>query len=210
MPIYCSCIICKSNVATSQLSIHYGSKKCLNGGKQIAKPSLSCAYCNKIFPTSVGRGLHEVQCKENSNRRILNLGRVAWNKGNRSKPDTRNPQFVGQIGGYRPNAGRSKKFKVRDSFGKETTLQSTFELRCAEILDKLKINWIRPKALKYNGKNYFADFYLVDYDVYLDPKNNYKAKLDKEKINLVIAENNVKLYVLVEEHITEEYITGII
>jgi hypothetical protein len=113
-------------------------------------------------------------------------------------------------GGYRENAGRSKKFKVFDSFGNPTTLQSSYELECSVILDKMGIKWNRPKALKYGNRNYFADFYLPEYDVYLDPKNNYKAKLDAEKIASVIAENGVKLFVLLKEQITEDYINLII
>jgi hypothetical protein len=114
------------------------------------------------------------------------------------------------FGGYRSNAGRSKKFKVFDSFGKQTTLQSTYEYATFEILCELGITWVRPKALKYDGKNYFADFYLPDFDVWLDPKNDYKAKCDAEKIALVIEQNNIKLFVLLQHQITKEYITRII
>lgn len=114
------------------------------------------------------------------------------------------------FGGYQPNAGHSKKFRVTDSFGKETVLQSTYELECANLLNDMGIRWNRPKAMKYGSKNYFADFYLPDYSVYLDPKNSYKAKLDADKIAAVIAENNVKLYVLLKEHITRDYIEKLI
>ena len=200
------CCICSSEVSLSNFGKHTGSKKCLSGGKQTANPSTQCKYCNRVFKTSIGRGLHEVQCDKNSHHRKLNEGRVAWNKGNRSKPDTRNPEFMGKIGGYRPNAGRSKKFRVKDSFDNEVVLQSTYELKCSEILNKLGFVWIRPKALKYDNRNYFADFYLPEHDIWLDPKNKYKAKLDQEKIQKVRDQNNIKLYVLLEEHLTEEYI----
>lgn len=110
-------------------------------------------------------------------------------------------------GGYRENAGRSKKFKVLDSFGKETTLQSSYEFECSKILDSLGIKWIRPKALKYDGRNYFADFYLPELKIWLDPKNDYKAKLDAEKIRKVIDQNMVKLFVLSKEQLTKEYIS---
>jgi len=133
------------------------------------------------------------------------VGCFAWSKEQRSI----NAKKQG-FGGYRENAGRSKKFKVVDSFGKETTLQSTYELKCFEILTQLKINWFRPKALKYDGKNYFADFYLPDYDLYLDPKNNYKAKLDSEKINKVIEQNAVSVFILLENELTTEHITRIV
>ena len=79
-------------------------------------------------------------------------------------------------------------------------------LRTCQVLNELAINWIRPKALKYDNRNYFADFYLPDYNIWLDPKNSYKAKQDEEKIRKVIEQNNVKLYILLEEHLTEEFI----
>ena len=115
-----------------------------------------------------------------------------------------------RFGGYRPNAGRSKKFKVIDSFGTETTLQSTYELLCSELLNELGIKWIRPKTLKYDGKNYFADFYLTEYDIYLDPKNNYKAKQDEEKIRKVIEQNDVKVFVLTKDMLNIEFLTSVI
>lgn len=114
------------------------------------------------------------------------------------------------FGGYRPNAGRTKKFKVQDSYGKEVVLQSTYELKCSEILNSLNIRWIRPTSLLYDGKRYFADFYLTDYNLYLDPKNSYKARQDREKIEKVINQNNVKVLVLLQEHLTKEFIASVI
>lgn len=131
-------------------------------------------------------------------------GCFGWTKDRRSI----HAKKIG-LGGYRENAGRSKKYKVIDSFGKEVCLQSSFEMRCAEILQVLSIKWLRPSALKYNNRNYFADFYLPDYDIYLDPKNSYKARLDKEKIDAVVRQNNVRVFVLLEEQITIEYIISL-
>ena len=54
---------------------------------------------------------------------------------------------TGTAGGYRENAGRSKKFSVYDSFGNKTTLQSSYEYAVFEILCELGIRWMRPKAL---------------------------------------------------------------
>jgi hypothetical protein len=140
---------------------------------------------------------------DTSNRSIG--GCFAWSSEKRSEHARKN-----NFGGYRENAGHSKKFKVVDSFGKETTLQSSYELRCSELLNGLGIKWLRPKALKYDNKNYFADFYLPELDIWLDPKNAYKAKQDYDKIKKVIEQNNVKLFVLLEEQLTTEYIVSII
>ena len=185
----------------------------------------NCKYCDREFATKSGCGVHEVQCKSNPTSRNIQQGRQAWNAGMVGDPRCSRAGIISTytvseehkkrlsefaksrgFGGYNPNAGHSKKFKVIDSFGKETTLQSTYELECAELLNKMNIKWNRPKAMKYSGRNYFADFYLPDFEVYLDPKNAYKAKLDADKIALVIVENKVKLFVLLKEQITEEYI----
>jgi len=213
MPIYCSCTICKCQVATSQLGKHHGSKLCLSGGKQI--PLTECPYCI-ISKTLINKNFanHVKFCELNPNKQHYknragvkySEGRVAWNKGTGKKLDTRNPDLIGKQGGYRPNAGHSKKFKVVDSFGKDTVLQSSYELECANLLNVMDIKWNRPRAMKYGNRNYFADFYLTDYDVYLDPKNSYKAQLDADKIAAVISENSVKLYVLLKEQINKEYI----
>lgn len=115
-----------------------------------------------------------------------------------------------QFGGYRENAGRSKKFKYKDSFGREVCLQSTYELKCAEILDRMNIRWIRPKHLKYGEKRYFPDFYLVDYDLYLDPKNDFLAKKDESKIQQVQEQNEVRVVILTENIITEHFLGWLI
>lgn len=110
------------------------------------------------------------------------------------------------FGGYQENAGRSKKFKIEDSFGKLVTVQSTYELATAEILNELGILWIRPGALKYDGRNYFPDFYLTELDLYLDPKNNYLAIKDAEKIRLASEQNNVEILILTKDKINIQFL----
>lgn len=78
-------------------------------------------------------------------------------------------------------------------------LDSSWEEALARRLDELNINWVRPGPIKWiddtgTSHNYFPDFYLTDYDLYLDPKNpmarlNQKKKLDvltKTITNLII------------------------
>lgn len=199
-----------------------------------------CEICNKRFKGLRGLKSHKTQMHsgiKDTQHRGRPQGFGAWNKGLTKETDKRikspenclgicldpikekqrrlsiskTQKINGVSGGYRENAGRSKKFKVYDSFGKQTTLQSTFELNCSEILAELGINWIRPKAVKYDKtRNYFADFYLPDYDIWLDPKNDYKAKLDEEKIRKVREQNGIILYILLEYQITKSYISSIL
>lgn len=132
-------------------------------------------------------------------------GCANWTSEQRSK-EAKKQGF----GGYRENSGRSKKYYVDDSNGKNTCLQSSYELRCATILDELNIHWIRPKHLKYTidgtVKKYFPDFYLKDYDVYLDPKNDFLITKDTRKIQLVCEQNNVNVMILSNDNLTQEAI----
>jgi hypothetical protein len=118
------------------------------------------------------------------------------------------------FGGYRKGAGRGKKFKVFDSFGQPVTLQSSYENRLMEILTQNCIKWIRPNYFSYLLKNrkkkYFPDFYLTDYRIYIDTKNNYLIKLDKEKILAVENQNQVRIHVLAEEQISLDFLNQII
>ncbi len=73
---------------------------------------------------------------------------------------------------------------------KSVNLQSSWEVKVAEKLDELGIVWTRPIPIPWvdsTGKprNYFPDFYLPKYNVYLDPKNDRVIERSKEKMDSV-------------------------
>lgn len=93
-------------------------------------------------------------------------------------------------------------------------LNSTYELKVAQQLDAHKILWEQPKRLPYYdniGKyhTYTADFYLPEYDIYLDPKNEYLINStnkalgfsDKQKIEWVMEQNNVIVIILTKDEL---------
>lgn len=76
--------------------------------------------------------------------------------------------------------------------GKDVLLESSWEVKVATLLIELGVKWIRPPFIKWIDskgiqRRYFPDFYLVDYDVYLDPKNPYCMVKDIEKMAAVSA-----------------------
>ncbi len=86
--------------------------------------------------------------------------------------------------------GRRKNIYYEKSSGETILLESSWELEIAQFLDNLGINWIRPKYILWvdkSGKqrNYYPDFFLPDYDLYLDPKNPWVMKHDEEKMNYI-------------------------
>ena len=75
--------------------------------------------------------------------------------------------------------------------GTEVLLDSSWEEALAKRLDKLNIVWSRPdQPISWVDKdnikhNYFPDFFLPDYDIYLDPKNPIAYTVQKSKIDII-------------------------
>lgn len=84
-------------------------------------------------------------------------------------------------------------------------LDSTWELELAKRLDFINIEWIRPEPLKWTDHNniehnYFADFYLPKYDIYLDPKNPHVYNVQNEKIKCLLSQyKNIKFILSLDE-----------
>lgn len=83
--------------------------------------------------------------------------------------------------------GNTKKILYTRINGETITLQSTWEDSLAKRLDRLGISWIRPGPLPWIDENnktrmYFSDFYLPDFDIYLDPKNPHRILQDFHKL----------------------------
>jgi len=136
-------------------------------------------------------------------------GSVAWNKGltKATNPTLARPNQIGKrfgaslsghteeskrkigIGGRKSGHRRLVK-SVRPYTRKDGSiimLDSSWEEVVAMRLDDLNINWIRPDPIKWFDANgldhhYFPDFYLPDYDIYLDPKNPQAFKVQQPKI----------------------------
>jgi hypothetical protein len=69
-------------------------------------------------------------------------------------------------------------------------LDSNWELELAKRLDSIGIEWTRPEPLKWTDKNgisrnYFPDFYLPEYNLFLDPKNPEAMRRQSSKISIL-------------------------
>lgn len=84
-------------------------------------------------------------------------------------------------------------------------LDSSWEEELAKRLDELKIEWTRPDSLPWIDEegithNYFPDFYLPKYNLYLDPKNQQAIKVQKKKIDCLLDQyNNILIIKTLEE-----------
>jgi len=97
-------------------------------------------------------------------------------------------------------------------------LDSSYEVELAKSLDENNVKWQRCTKFSYhmNGKlhHYTPDFFLPDYNVYLDPKNDFlidsiNPKLgykDVDKIHQVEVENNIRVIILNKDQLSWEFI----
>lgn len=89
--------------------------------------------------------------------------------------------------------------------GEKILLDSRWEELLAIRLDFLGVEWYRPREpiewvdASGNTRNYFPDFYLPTFDLYLDPKNPFAVASQKEKLE-VIQKTLPNLVIIESEH----------
>jgi hypothetical protein len=190
-----------------------------------------CPFCGLEKESKAGASSHSRLCSENPDRRttFTKTGLPAWNRGKTKDTDSR-LTAMGEIislklsGKPRASLTDDRKRRLSESarergFGGVTqsrwikyngkTLGSSYELRVAQSLDENDVKWTTCSRIRYidpNGKTrtYTPDFYLPEYDVYLDPKNdfllsNINPRLgfsDREKIALVEKQTGIRVILL--------------
>ena len=85
---------------------------------------------------------------------------------------------------------KRKNFKGKNVTYKNVKMDSKWEKKLAIFLDDKNIKWERPEYIIWldnDGveRKYFPDFYLPEYDVYLDPKNPLLMETQKEKLEII-------------------------
>jgi hypothetical protein len=125
---------------------------------------------------------------------------IKLSKETREKISKARSEFLEEIG----SGGfiNIKWYKIKNIKEEEFIVRGKWEYEIANILNNENIYWIRKIYLKYIKneiiKTYSPDFYLPEYNIYIEVKGYY-SQLDKEKINLVVNQNNINLQ-LVFEH----------
>ena len=86
--------------------------------------------------------------------------------------------------------------------GATVSMDSTWEVACAQRLDELGIRWIRNPSIKFKNttrgrraRNYIPDFYLPDHDVYIEVKG-YWTDAAPHKMKDVQENNPIKIIIL--------------
>ena len=216
---YCNKSITKSSIKKHEVScmmnpINY--KECPVCDKQIKPNRNFCSKtCSATYTNHTRRGneftaemkeefknptpkitkypsckLFEHTCSQCGKFRLVNY------KENQRKTCSKECQIIASTSRTYQNGSR-KTFKYFNEYqNKEVTLESSWEVQIAELLDKYNIEWHRPKPIKWidskdKTRMYYPDFYLPKTDLFLDPKNPYCMELDKEKMFVVSKDINI-------------------
>jgi len=153
--ILVSCCICKKDLERKINSV---------------KKNAYCSDCFKI--QRIGTKLTEEHKQKISETRLRD-----WAKG-----DVYKNVRTG------PNGRTVKWYEHKKPNGDVVRLQGTWELLYAKYLDEKNINYVAhrgaiwyTKSLDGTRRVYLPDFYLTDFDEYIDIKNDYVLNLDESK-----------------------------
>lgn len=110
------------------------------------------------------------------------------------------------------NTSKTKLYFLKKD-GQIVYLQSSYEIRFAEFLERLNIEWERPPYFKWideqgEDHRYYPDFRIGS--IFIDTKNDYLAIKDLPKITAVKIQNNIDLRIVTNDMINEEYIASLV
>ena len=175
---------------------------------------------------------------------VYKTGNVPWNKGLTKELDPRlkkqaeslSKSIKGKPGIKHTEATKAKLSsiaKARELGGfnmrnkgfmyNGVKLDSSYEVALAQSLDRNLIKWQRCTRFSYLTPSgelhyYTPDFYLPEYNIYLDPKNSFLINninptlgyRDSEKIAWVMQQNNIKILILDSSQLEWESIKKLI
>lgn len=154
------------------------------------------AESRKLAAVSISKA-HAEGKYQDSGKKAIETRRI---RGNLS-----HTQETRQIMKEKALASTHRRLKKGTVMYKGILLDSSWEVALAERLDELSINWYRPDPLPWIDKNhlqhnYFPDFYLPEYDLYLDPKNPQAVIAQKEKLEQLLTQyNNIVILHTIKE-----------
>lgn len=183
---------------------------------QFKMTRLKCSHCERAFTTSQGRAGHEFLAHSEvgkvnhkaATKKLLELagsGKLVSRKKGSFSHSLEAKQKLSKIAHGRNLGGDfcGRHFWHTRLNGSLVHMHSSYETTLAESLDKNQIKWERPGPFRWVDSGgvshrYYADFYLPNYSVYLDPKNSYLAShpATLNKILEVQRQNPISLIIL--------------
>lgn len=168
------------------------SRWCTSNPKNIFYREQVANHAKIMSVSNIGRiRTEETKDRISKSRRGKYVGDKNPFYGKTHTEDSRNKISNAGLSSKHRRLVRSIRKYVRKD-GTEILLDSSWEEILAQRLDELDIKWIRPVdpidwVDKTNKKrHYFPDFYLEEYNIYLDPKNTAAMSAQREKVEWLL------------------------
>lgn len=225
-----SCLHCSTEISSSNYVRHVS--KCNGKGtwkqqeqakkEQVKNTVYTCNLCNKEFTTAQALSGHtqrshilrDKQSEYGTKGNKILMEMASRGEISLSHPHTEEMKdHLSKVACSR--LAKHSKYSKNIEYKPGVILESSFEVRTAVILDSLSIKWDKVRQgyiWDDNGKTrrYIPDFYLPEYNIFLDPKNDYLIKKDKKKIDSAMALNDIKVIVLSDTEISEKFIKDLL
>lgn len=176
----CSCLLCKNEITTNQLKIHYGSKQCKTGilfsqeikekRKKFIDTNFNCGYCNFVGKNANSISQHENLCKFNPDRKVK-----VPSYGMRGKKGLGSNQFIkaAKLGLEKPVVSENTRQLIREANFKNPRSYASIESQT--VIEKILNSIPKIKNVYYHksGREYFLkeNDLIFFYDlVFLDIK----------------------------------------
>lgn len=108
-----------------------------------------------------------------------------------------------------PNCGGETNY--RKYRYKDITFDSSWEVDIAKFLDEKNVKWERSRKICFHWtddsgdkRRYYPDFYLPEFNIYLDPKNKFLLIKDFDKLERVKVENGINLVYGLKDDVLNE------
>ncbi|NJO59866.1 MAG: hypothetical protein HC836_16730 [Richelia sp. RM2_1_2] len=198
-----TCTFCNTDITAPNFTRHVSACNGLGTLQQkqakikeetqyIKENGIHCPHCAKVLHTKAGLVGHIFRCHtaigKEQQKIATEKSAMMINTGVRKAPSgwITSKETKEKISKALEGKWHHIHYSKRE-FYNGVWLDSTYESILARELDANNIAWTRPSPLIYVDANeqqrrYYPDFYLIDYNVYLDPKNNYLAEKIKKKL----------------------------
>jgi len=173
----------------------------------------SCKFCHQSFDW-VRLGAHTLKCSLNPNLASIKAKRSEkaklqptkiMSKEAKEKISAARSKFLEEKGGG--GFKDVKWYTIKNIQGEEYVCRGTWEVKVAEWFNSKGILWIRKVYLKYLSssdvlKTYAPDFYLPNYDLYVEVKGFFSA-YDLDKLQRILSSNDIKLLFVRYKQLTQ-------
>lgn len=211
--LFCSCTICKEQVSVQNIKRHYNrhlpTGQCKQCGADTFKNNSFCSKsCSATFnnarkdyskiKSGPSKFVGPKQPKPRKQKTCVICDSTHTKSGKTCSTSCKSKYFSiifrGKNGG-----NRNCNLPGMDCLGTPFFFDSQWEVELAKSLTGSNIFWTRPqKFILSDGRSYTPDFYLPEYDIFLDPKAHRPSHYRQSilKIEMFELEYNTKCLVI--------------